>query len=119
MIQLLGNCFGQEASTLYAGGACAPATAQTLSASKQTRIAIENAFVHPLKLFMASLQIATRGFSLLISRPTGIYTGLPPRRMLQSSFSTAWAAGHAGIQLLISSAAAMYFSGGTSKQERN
>src|SRR6266550_2429315 len=34
MIQLLGNGFGQEASTLYSGGACALAIEQITSASK-------------------------------------------------------------------------------------
>jgi hypothetical protein len=47
MIQLLGNSLGQEASTLYAGGACACVAEQNTSASKQAPIENENAFLHP------------------------------------------------------------------------
>jgi hypothetical protein len=54
MIQLLGNCFGQEASTLYAGGACAVAEKQKPSASKQAPAENETAFVHPLTLDMTN-----------------------------------------------------------------
>jgi hypothetical protein len=60
MIQLLGNCFGQEASTLYAGGACAPAAVHAPSVSKQLPIENKTPFVHPVKLGMTILQIASR-----------------------------------------------------------
>jgi len=50
MIQLLGNCFGQDASILYAGGACARAVPQMPDASKQALMKIETIFKHRLTL---------------------------------------------------------------------
>jgi hypothetical protein len=52
MIQLFGNCFGQEASTLYVGGACALPIAQTPSARKQTPLETKAIFVSLWKLAM-------------------------------------------------------------------
>jgi hypothetical protein len=49
---LLGNCFGQDASTLYTGGAWAHAAAQTPSASKQAPMENEINLTHRLKLAM-------------------------------------------------------------------
>jgi hypothetical protein len=50
MIQLLGNCFGQEASTLYTGMACAFAVEQIPSVIKQRLIENEATFAHPFRL---------------------------------------------------------------------
>jgi hypothetical protein len=107
MIQLLGICFGQEASTLYVGGACALAIAQTPRTSKQMPIDNETVFVHPLKLAMTSPPIRKPEFPFWLPGRTGIYTRPPAQRMIQSSFSAGRATDHVSIKMLISFAAAM------------
>src|SRR5580704_6549418 len=52
MIQLLGNCFGQEASTLYVGGACPCAAGHTPSASIPIPLENKSVFIHLLVLAM-------------------------------------------------------------------
>jgi len=54
MIQLFGNCFGQKASTLYVGGACALAIAHSPSATKQALLESKTLFVHPVTLVMGN-----------------------------------------------------------------
>src|SRR4029077_1803993 len=64
MIQLLGNCFGQEESTLYAGGACVCATGQTPSASNPIPLENKRAFIHPLVLAMTRPPNRKPGFPI-------------------------------------------------------
>jgi hypothetical protein len=54
MIQLLGNCFGQEASILYAGGAWAWIAEHTPSVNKQVPIENKIAFVIACMLAMTN-----------------------------------------------------------------